>query len=223
MILCQLIYEKLGDVLVVDVGGATTDVYSVTEGTETVAKIQIAPEALAKRTVEGDLGMYVNMEHVIEIVGEEQLMMEGHDLDKIRESYHSIPRNNAERTFIERLAEVAVKTAVDRHVGTIRYVYGPSGRDTLAQGKDLSNIRYVIGTGGALIHLKNGVDILSRIRKDECSDTRLLPTGQPEVLIDHDYIMSSLGVLSTKYEEAALKLLEQSLGISLSFELEKAQ
>ena len=149
MNLSQLIYEKIGDVLVVDVGGATTDVYSVTEGTDAISKIQVAPEPVAKRTVEGDLGMFVNMEHVIEIVGEEQLVKEGHHLEKLRQEYHSIPKNKEERAFIERLTEVAVKTAVDRHVGALRYVYGPSGRDTLAQGKDLSNIRYVIGTGGA--------------------------------------------------------------------------
>lgn len=214
MNLSQLIYKKIGDVLVVDVGGATTDVYSVTEGTDAISKIQVAPEPVAKRTVEGDLGMFVNMEHVIEIVGEEQLVKEGHNLEKLRREYHSIPKNKEERAFIERLTEVAVKTAVDRHVGALRYVYGPSGRDTLAQGKDLSNIRYVIGTGGALTRLKNGPDILKNIRKED-SDTKLLPTGIPKVLIDRDYIMSSLGVLACKYPDEALKLLEASLGYPL--------
>ena len=214
MNLSQLIYEKIGDVLVVDVGGATTDVYSVTEGTDAISKIQVAPEPVAKRTVEGDLGMFVNMEHVIEIVGEEQLVKEGHHLEKLRQEYHSIPKNKEERAFIERLTEVAVKTAVDRHVGALRYVYGPSGRDTLAQGKDLSNIRYVIGTGGALTRLKNGPDILKNIRKED-SDTKLLPTGIQKVLIDRDYIMSSLGVLACKYPDEALKLLEASLGYPL--------
>ncbi|MGG5370161.1 GlmL-related ornithine degradation protein [Enterococcus sp. AZ196] len=214
MNLSQLLYDKIGDVLVVDVGGATTDVYSVTEGTEAISKIQVAPEPVAKRTVEGDLGMFVNMEHVIEIIGEEQLIKEGHDLANLRQEYHSIPKNNAEKSFVKRLAEAAVMTAVDRHVGAIRYVYGPSGRDTLAQGKDLSNIRYVIGTGGALTRLDNGPDILKKIRKEE-SEAKLLPTGIPKILIDHDYIMSSLGVLACKYEDAALKLLEASLGCSL--------
>ncbi|WP_137665548.1 GlmL-related ornithine degradation protein [Enterococcus hulanensis] len=211
MNISQLIYEKIGDVLVVDVGGATTDVYSVTEGTEAISKIQVAPEPVAKRTVEGDLGMFVNMEHVIEIIGEEQLIKEGHDLNSLRQEYHSIPKNDAEKRFVQRMTEAAVTTAVDRHVGAIRYVYGPSGRDTLAQGKDLSNIRYVIGTGGALTRLDNGLDILKKIRKED-SETKLLPTGIPKILIDHDYIMSSLGVLACKYPDAALNLLEDSLG-----------
>jgi hypothetical protein len=62
--------------------------------------------------------------------------------------------------------------------------------------------------------LKNGPDILKNIRKED-SDTKLLPTGIPKVLIDHDYIMSSLGVLACKYPDEALKLLEASLGYPL--------
>ena len=56
----QLLHDQLGDLLVLDVGGATTDIHSVTEGSEEIALIQITPEPVAKRTVEGDLGVYVN-------------------------------------------------------------------------------------------------------------------------------------------------------------------
>ncbi len=211
MNLSKLLYEQIGDVLVIDVGGATTDVHSVTEGTEAIAKIQIAPEPIAKRTVEGDLGLYVNMENVIDIVGEAELAKEGYDLAKMREEYHAIPKNDAEREFVSRLTKIAVGTAIDRHAGKIRYVYGPSGRGTLAQGKDLSNIKYVIGTGGALTRLEKGPEILQEILKKESGSSQLLPTGKVQVLIDHDYIMASLGVLAYKYQTAALRLLENSL------------
>ncbi|CAM3264704.1 GlmL-related ornithine degradation protein [Vagococcus fessus] len=217
MNLCKLIYDKIGDVLVVDVGGATTDVHSVTEGTEAISRIQVSPEPTAKRTVEGDLGMYVNMENVIEIIGEEQLIKEGFNLEKLRKEYYAIPKNDEERRFINRLAEVATMTAIDRHAGGIRYVYGPSGRGTLAQGKDLSNVRFIIGTGGALTRLEDGGKILSQIIKGEDDNNlSLLPTGEVKVLIDNDYIMSSLGVLAFKYEDAAIRLLENSLNYKLS-------
>mgnify|MGYP001222640608 CR=1 FL=1 len=52
----KLLYDEIGDLLVLDVGGATTDVHSVTEGSEEINRILINPEPLAKRTVEGDLG-----------------------------------------------------------------------------------------------------------------------------------------------------------------------
>ena len=211
MNLSQLIYDKIGDVLVIDVGGATTDVHSVTEGSEAISKIQVAPEPLAKRTVEGDLGLYVNKENVIELVGEEELVKQRFDLDLFRNEYHSIPKTEEERRLVEVLSEAATLTAVERHAGQVRYVYGPTGRSTLAQGKDLSNVKYVIGTGGALTRLANGPSILQKITKDKDSKSSLLlPTGSVKVLIDHDYIMASLGVLAHKYEEAALMLLEKS-------------
>jgi len=211
MNLSKLIYERIGDCLVIDVGGATTDVHSVTEGTEAISKIQVAPEPIAKRTVEGDLGLYVNKENVIDLIGEEELNKKGFNLDEFRDEYHSIPKNEEERKLLELLSEVATLTAVHRHVGQIRYVYGPTGRSTLAQGKDLSNVRYIIGTGGALTRLTNGADILKKIPKDRDSKSQLLlPTGYVQVLLDYDYIMASLGVLSFKYEDAALKLLEKS-------------
>ena len=43
---------------------------------------------------------------------------------------------------------------------------------------------------------------------------RLFPTQHAEVLVDRDYIMASLGVLSKKHKEGAKRLLERSLGIS---------
>lgn len=210
MAMAKLFYKYMGDVVVVDVGGATTDIHSVTEGSPKFDRISVAPEPKAKRTVEGDIGLYVNLEQVIQLYGEEQLIDEGFDLDELRRSYDGIPRNDQERQFLEKMAEVATTTAIDRHVGSIRYVYGPTGRSTLAQGKDLSRVQYVIGTGGALTRLSNGEAVLKKLQKKKDS-LQMLPKRPPVVLLDHDYIMSSLGVLSMKHEQAAMKLLAKSL------------
>lgn len=215
MNLTQVLYKYIGDVMVVDVGGATTDVHSVTEGTQAIAEISVAPEPKAKRTVEGDIGLYVNIDHVVELYGEDRLAQEGVDLAAIRKSYTGIPQSDAERDFAEKLSKIATQTAVDRHVGQIRYVYGPTGRGTLAQGKDLSNIKYIIGTGGALTRLSNGEEILKTLIKRDEQNQKLLPDGDVTVLLDHDYIMASLGVLALKYEEASMKLLEKSLGMDI--------
>src|SRR5699024_9890726 len=94
MNVAKLFYKYIGDVVVVDVGGATTDVHSVTDGSKFVNKVTVAPEARAKRTVEGDIGLYVSLEHVIDLYGEEKLIEEGFDLDQIREHYMGIPQNN---------------------------------------------------------------------------------------------------------------------------------
>ena len=57
-----------GDVLVVDIGGATTDVYSclTPEGEDATLRKDVVAPLWHARTVEGDLGMRWNAEHVIE-------------------------------------------------------------------------------------------------------------------------------------------------------------
>lgn len=61
---CIYFYEKFGDILLFDVGGATTHVHSVTIGSPSIREISINVELLAKRTVEGDLGVYRNLKVV---------------------------------------------------------------------------------------------------------------------------------------------------------------
>ncbi|MBK5263127.1 MAG: glutamate mutase L, partial [Peptostreptococcaceae bacterium] len=111
----------------------------------------------------------------------------------------------------ERLAKEAVLKAAERHAGQIRYIYGPSGRSTLAEGKDLTLVKYIVGTGGALTRLPNRTGILKEIAKHNETGLLLFPGEHAEILIDNDYIMASLGVLSKKYKNAAIKLLEKSL------------
>lgn len=217
----KLIYDCLGDVMVIDVGGATTDVHAVTEDSDAVARILTAPEPKAKRTVEGDLGVYVNRMKVIESIGEEKLREEcennlGIDLDKTLESYVAIPKTEDEFKLVERLTKEAVLRAVERHAGQIRYVYGPSGRQTLAEGKDLTQVKYIVGTGGALTRLPHRVEIMQMIPKDNQTGMKLYPSEAVKVLVDNDYIMASLGVLSKTHREGAIKLLAKSFGVELA-------
>lgn len=207
----KLIQLHLEDVLVLDVGGATTDIHSVTKGSEELNQIQISPEPVAKRTVEGDLGVYINFQNVVELIGREKLTKEGFDLQRLVEEYKHIPKNIEERAFVSRLTEEAVLQAINRHAGKIRHIYGPTGRQTLVEGKDLTQVQYIIGTGGALTRLDTGRNTLRKIVTQNNSNQLLLPRSGVKVLLDKDYIMASIGVLSYKYEEAALKLLKKSL------------
>ncbi len=211
----KLLYDCLGDLIVLDVGGATTDLHSVATESDQVARIMIAPEPKAKRTVEGDLGVYVNRMKVIESIGEEKFQKKceklGIDPEKTLESYVAIPKTEDEIKLVEMLTEEAVMKAVERHAGQIRYVYGPSGRTTLAEGKDLTQVKYIVGTGGALTRLPHRTDIMGRIAEYDETGMRLFPTSHAKILVDNDYIMASLGVLSVKHREGAIKLLEKSL------------
>ena len=211
----KLLYDCLGDLIVLDVGGATTDLHSVATESDKIARIMVSPEPKAKRTVEGDLGVYVNRMKVIESIGEEKIRKDcekmGIDLDKTLESYVAIPKTEDEIKLVERLTEEAVLKAVERHAGKLRYIYGPSGRSTVAEGKDLTQVKYIVGTGGALTRLPHRVEIMEEIAKYNESGMMLFPTEHAKILVDNDYIMASLGVLSTKYRKAAIKLLEKSL------------
>jgi len=216
----KLLYDCLGDVMVIDVGGATTDIHAVAEDSDAVARVLTAPEPKAKRTVEGDLGVYVNRMKVIESIGEEKLRKEcdeklGIDLDKTLETYVAIPKTEDEFKLVERLTEEAVLRSVERHAGQIRYVYGPSGRQTVAEGKDLTQVKYIVGTGGALTRLPHRVDIMKKIPKDNQTGMKLYPGDAVKILVDNDYIMASLGVLSKTHRQGAIKLLSKSLGVEL--------
>lgn len=219
----KLLYDCLGDVMVIDVGGATTDVHSACRESDNVARIMTAPEPLAKRTVEGDLGVYVNRMKVIESIGEEKFREmaaeAGFDPDKTLQTYVAIPKNEDEFKMVEMLTEEAVMKAVERHAGQIRYIYGPSGRSTVAEGKDLTPVKYIIGTGGALTRLPHREEIMGRICEYDQTGLKLFPTAHARIAVDNDYIMASLGVLSVRHREGAVRLLEKSLG----FKFEKPE
>jgi uncharacterized protein (TIGR01319 family) len=211
----KLLNERIGNVITLDVGGATTDLHSVTEDGDQISRILVSPEPKAKRTVEGDLGVFINMRNIIELIGEQKLReeMPDIDIDNIMESYKAIPKTPEEVRFVERLTKEAVIRAVERHAGRIRYIYGPSGRNTVAEGKDLTQVKYIVGTGGALSRLPSRTEMVKAIAKYNETGLLLFPGEHAEALIDNDYIMASLGALSLKYKEAAAKLLERSLGV----------
>jgi hypothetical protein len=76
----------------------------------------------------------------------------------------------------------------------------------------LTGVKYIIGTGGVLARLENGKSLLQFfLEKDD--PFSLKPPKDAKVLIDHHYIMASLGVLGKKYPQAALKLLKGSLKV----------
>lgn len=210
----KVLKEEIGDLMVIDVGGATTDIHSVTDGSEEISRILLAPEPAAKRTVEGDLGVYVNRYNVIERIGMEKLNKElGFDASAALETYNAIPQNDMEIKLVERLTLEAVLAAVERHAGSIRKLYGEgAGRKAVAEGKDLTQIKYIIGTGGALTRLPKRVEIMKKISASG-KGTELFPTAEAKILVDNDYIMASLGVLSKEYPKAAIKLMKRSLGI----------
>lgn len=217
MLATELIASELGDVMTVDVGGATTDIHSVTEGSEEIAKLQIAPEPKSKRTVEGDLGLFINRDNLLALIDRRELLermgLTEELLEEVLSSYHPIPQSQAERRLVHVLTEVAAVVSSHRHSGGLKDLFYTGGKKSIAIGKDLTKIHTIIGTGGALTRLPDTKRILQAI-PDSNKGNKLLPPKSVQVLIDQDYIMASLGVLSLEHPQGALKLLKQSLGLT---------
>ena len=204
--------EMLGDLLVVDVGGATTDMHSVCEGSPSVTEILMEAEPFAKRTVEGDLGVFVNRVHLVEKFDEQEAKRLIPRAEHFLAHGQKIPTDPEEIAFVRCLTQKACDVALDRHAGQLVDLYGPTGRVTLAKGKDLTTVGTVIGTGGALTRLPGGAEILRQALKRR-ELRKLFPPQDARVLLDGDYIMASLGALSRHHPQAARRLLLKSLGV----------
>lgn len=208
---CKMLHPFLGDLCALDVGGATTDVHSVAKGSPEIQAILESPEPLAKRTVEGDLGIHVNARNVAEMVKDRIAKDLGFDPEPVLEDLQVIPKDEKHQKLVAYLAKVACDIAFSRHAGRIKYLYGPQGRITVAVGKDLSSVRTIIGTGGPLTRLPGGKEALEGLVGQ--GPGRELYPKDARVILDSQYIMASCGVLSRKYPDKAFSILISSLGL----------
>lgn len=188
----ELFAESMGDCLVFDVGGATTDVHSVTDGSLEFASRLVDPEPRAKRTVEGDLGVYVNAHHIVDTCGTEE--WRGRLLD-----LQALPATERERELTRWLCARAVEVGIRRHAGIISDLYTPTGRKQIIKGKDLTSVRWVVATGGALTRVPGGADCLRAVCTG--AGTHLLPPPEARILVDRDYLFSALGTLAQAYPD----------------------
>ncbi|NQU60903.1 MAG: glutamate mutase L [Rhodospirillales bacterium] len=205
----------LGPLVVVDVGGATTDVHSVASGEPTGEGVIFhgLPEPHLKRTVEGDLGMRINAKAIAEAAGLDKLAAaagidEGRArdiLDAITGNVEHLPKDEDEKRFDEALASAALGLAVARHAGAVSIVQTVSGPVSMQTGKDLGAVLTLIGTGGVLAHGGNAAAVLASGLADPKEPQSLRPKA-PELLLDGDYLLFACGLLADLEPEAALTL-----------------
>jgi uncharacterized protein (TIGR01319 family) len=205
----------LGSLLVVDPGGATTDVHSVADGEPSVPNVirQGLPETRIKRTVEGDLGMRHNARTVLETVGLERIAADARLdparvatlVDAISRDVAAVPQSADDIALDTALARAAVKLAVMRHCGTIETVYTTLGPAAIQRGKDLSMVAAVVGTGGVLAHSTDPRALLEMALADAAEPLSLRPRA-PRLLLDREYLLYACGLLGTVEPKAALEL-----------------
>ncbi|NLL43243.1 MAG: MutL protein [Firmicutes bacterium] len=208
-----------GDILIVDVGGATTDVHSLGVGLPTKAGVVVRglPEPFAKRTVEGDLGVRVSVLSLTEAVDARVLAQDtGWTVEQVEsrvQALHkdpeTLPQNPEEERFDQILGYHAIKLGVGRHVGRLSELYTPSGLVWIQDGKDLSKVSKVIGTGGVLINSRDPLMMLEGAGQESLA-LELRPEN-PSYFLDGGYILASMGLLAQEQPEAALTILQKSL------------
>ena len=216
-----------GDMLLLDVGGATTDVHSVGFGYpagEHVISRALA-ESYAKRTVEGDLGIRFNAATILQRVGLEKLANDlrqdfpeiavGRDsmrdyIDRISQQTESVPSEKWHLAADAVLARAAADLAIARHVGRRERIVAREGEAWVHSGKDLRDTRVLIGTGGVFIHNPFAAYILS---PGQATDDRVQPLRprNPQLFLDASYLLYAVGLLSRDYSGAALQLFKKYL------------
>ena len=205
--------EELGELCAVDLGGATTDIYSITEGLPTKAGTVLRglPEPYAKRTVEGDIGMRYSAHGVLEAVGLKRLCAHADVteeqmtawLARIQESKGILPREPWEQQADFALAATAIEVGLARHAGEIEAVYTPMGLAYQQTGKDLTRVKQLLLTGGALIHTGKAAELAQRAMGTSYYPNSLMPR-QAQAVVDRHYILSAMGLLS-QYDRTLAK------------------
>jgi uncharacterized protein (TIGR01319 family) len=204
--------EGLGELMVIDIGGATTDVHSVAEGkpTRNIVNQLGLPEPYVKRTVEGDLGLRFNLERLIEIAQEKGgLSNMGQVAQRFRTPGY-VPIEEDEVYCHAFLTRLAVEIAVNRHVGRIDVKYGPMGEALVQYGKDFTQVGSVLGTGGPVIFSKEPQGVLAGAVSQEDSPRVLKPRG-PKLYLDAHYILYAGGLLSQSEPERALRFMKKQI------------
>jgi uncharacterized protein (TIGR01319 family) len=206
MLTSELLSEEYEDVLIVDIGGATTDVDSVTKGDSEIQKIMLSPEPISKRTVEGDMGLFINADNVYNMLDKKELENKFDDHEELMKKVSPYPNSERMEKFIAFMAKKCFSESIIRHAGSIKYLFGPNGRQKVAQGKDLTAIKYIFGTGGILTRSKHRKYIMESVKEID-KPNKLLPGKKVKLGYDKNYIFAALGVLSTIDKESAKNIL----------------
>lgn len=212
--------EGFGDLLAVDLGGATTDVYSMSFGypTKGMTALRGLKEEYAKRTVEGDIGMRYSIHGITDAAGYDRISQLSNIpaercmelCDMLASKTSRVPDDPESEALDYALASCAVETAVARHAGRLEEYFSPMGVCYLQTGKDLSEVKRIIVTGGAVIHAKRTAEIASHALYSQ-TDAMSLRPKEARFYVDRSYILSAMGLLSTLEPDIALRIIKKEL------------
>ncbi|MGO1057349.1 glutamate mutase L [Crossiella sp. CA198] len=192
--------ESPGAVLVVDVGGATTDVYSAVSTVDELAgrsTVELPPD---RRTVEGDLGMRWSAPGVLAEATAERLIepAEAAELAPKVEfragSVDWVPTDAAETAVDSRIAELAAVIALRRHLRLVAGRLGPQG------------VGLLVLSGGVFRHA--GPERVAATVAALRADPVLRPVlRNARAVVDQRYVLAPAGLLAEAGHTAAARTL----------------
>lgn len=210
--------DGIGDLAVIDIGGATTDVHSIGEGAPSKPSVLLRglEEPHSKRTVEGDLGMRYSAMSVFDVAGTKIMKKylkntEFEIENEFKNRYENtsfIAKTVKELDFDEAMGKVCANISMKRHAGFVEPIYSPMGMMYSQEGKDLMEIPFVLGTGGVIVNSENPKDILEASSFTMEDPTSLKPT-HPKYLLDKEYILSAMGLLAMIDDNKAVRMLKK--------------
>ena len=211
----------IGDLIGVDVGGATTDIYSMADGMPQDASTVYKglPEPYDKRTVEGDIGMRYSVRGIVDAAGLPRISrLSGLSVQRCEElinqisaSTDMIPQPGSDLEKLDfALASMAIETAVSRHAGTMEETYTLMGLTYVQSGKNLRHVGQVIVTGGSLIRTARTGEIAAHALASPAAPMSLRPL-KADIRVDRKYILAAMGLLSEYYPQIALRLMKKEL------------
>jgi len=216
MIMKRIADEEGIEVVGVDIGGATTDIFSVFQG-------------VFNRTVSANLGMSYSVSNVFAETGLPNVMrwvpfdMDERDLrNRIKNKMirpTTIPQMLEELVFEQAIAKEALRLAFIQHKSFATVLKGVQQQRTIADAFEqtisgltlvnMMSLDMLIGSGGVLSHAP---------RRQQAAMMLIdgfLPEGVTRLAVDSIFMMPQLGVLSEVHPQAALEVFKKDCLIHL--------
>ena len=209
------------EVVGVDIGGATTDVFSVFKNQE--------GEAIFNRTVSANLGMSYSISNVLAEAGMENVLrwvpfdIDVSDLgNRIKNKMirpTTIPQALEELIIEGAIAREALRLAFDQHKQLAVELRGVQQQRTISEAfaqsetgatlVDMFSLDLIVGSGGVLSHApRRNQAMLMMIDAFQ-------PEGVTHLAVDSIFMMPQLGVLAQVNEAAATQVFERDCLIHL--------
>jgi uncharacterized protein (TIGR01319 family) len=227
-LIMQLIAQRENIQIVgVDIGGATTDVFSVFRTDQE----DIHSEKIFNRTVSANLGLSYSIFNVVAETGFDNIVrwvpldLDERDVrNRIRNKMvrpTTIPQTLDELMIEQAICREALRLAFIQHKSMAVGLKGVQQQRTIADAfsqeltgqslVDMMHLNMLVGSGGVLSHSPR------RVQGALMMMDGFQPEGFTELTVDSIFMMPQLGVLSTVHEQAALQVFNKDCLVRLGW------